>query len=70
MHAVNIFKGTDSSVIGPKFPGSLGGPFLCISYLADFFHSSGIIPVFHIIDNSEATNDLKYEHLLKQMMEI
>ena len=50
MHAVNIFKGTDLSVIGQKFPGSSDGPFLCISILADFFHSSGIIPIFHVID--------------------
>ena len=46
MHAVNIFKGTDSSVIGRKFPGSSDGPFLCMSILADFFHSSVIIPGF------------------------
>ena len=54
MHAVNSYKGTDSSVIGRKFPGSSDGPFLCISTLADFFHSSGNIPVFRIIDISEA----------------
>ena len=55
MHVVNIFKGTDSSVIGWKFPASLDGPFMSISILADFFHSSVIIPVFHIIDISEGT---------------
>ena len=41
---VNTFKGTDSSVMGRKFEGSLLLPFLWISMVHALFYSVGTVP--------------------------
>ena len=43
-HDVNTFKGTDWSVMGRKFEGSLVSPFLWISMVHALFHSVGTVP--------------------------
>ena len=69
-HDVNIFKGTDSNVIGLKFAGSSVEPFLWISIVAAFFHSGGTLPESQITRMISVRKDRRYGQRLKQIIDI
>ena len=64
-HEVNIFKGTDSNVIGLKFAVSSVEPFLWISIVAAFFHSRGTLPESQITRMISVRKDRRYGKRLK-----
>ena len=70
IHDVNIFKGTDSDVIGLKFAGSSVEPFLWTSIVADFFHGGRTLPESQITWMISARKDRRHGHCLKQMKDI
>ena len=69
-HDVNIFKGTDSNVIGLTFAGSSIEPFLWISIVAAFFHSRGILPESHITRMISVRKGRRSGQRLRQMIDI
>ena len=69
-HEVNIFKGTNSSVIGLKLAGSSVLPFLWTKIVQAFLHSCGIVPDFQMLHKILVITVQRIGHRLKDMIEI
>ena len=67
---VNIFKFTGSKVIGLKFSGKLGSPFLWIKMVVALVHCAGKVLLLSTSVQIFTINDLKYGHRLKQIIGI
>ena len=65
---VNILKLDSSKVIGLKFSGKLGSPFLWIKMVATLVHCTGKVLLLSISLQIFKINDLKYGHHLKQII--
>jgi len=69
-YEVNIFNGTDSSVIGLKLGGSLVLPFVWTKFLHTILQSCGIIPDFQMPYKIRVITVRRKGHHLKDMIEI
>ena len=69
-HEVNIFNGTESSLIGLDFAGSSVLPFLWTKIVHAFLQSCGIIPDFHMLHKIRVITVRRKGHRLKDMIEI
>ena len=67
---VNTFKPTGSKVIGLKFSSKLGSPFVWIKMVATLVHCAGKVCLLSTSVQIFNINGFKYEHRLKQIIDI